>query len=126
VFRYVAGKADWFANDLPREGTRAHVRRSGQAARHDVPACRPGDRVGAVWQRITAAGWDVCVVTNEGGIVLGLLENPDVTDSNEAVEEIMQPGPTTLRPDLALDDVRQYFDARGLKRVLVTTPDGRL
>ena len=48
VYRYQAGKADWFASGLPREGKEAHIPRVDDVARRDVAACRPDERVGDV------------------------------------------------------------------------------
>ena len=36
----MAGRVDWFAAGLPREGRLAHVPRVGDLARRDVPTCR--------------------------------------------------------------------------------------
>src|SRR6266545_5202991 len=73
VFRYVPGKADWFASGLPREGTQASVPQAGDRVRPDVPTCRLEDPVGDARARAGSAGWDVCVVVNDQQVVLGLL-----------------------------------------------------
>jgi CBS domain-containing protein len=103
VHDYVAGKADWFAAGLPREGERASIARAGDAVRRDVATCRLGDRVGDVARRLRATGARGCFVTTEDG-----------------------PGPLTIRPDRALDAVRERFRERGVEEVTVTTPDGVL
>jgi len=42
-------------------------------ARSDVPTCGLQEPLGAVVQRVRAAGWDACVVVNSERVVLGLL-----------------------------------------------------
>jgi CBS domain-containing protein len=127
VFDYVAGKADWFAAGLPRVGRDASVPRAGDAARQDVPLCRLGDRVGEVRTRLRQEGWDQCLVVNEQRIVLGRLRGKalDAVDQTP-VEEIMEPGPTTIRPDTLLDAELQRMHERHVASIVVTTSDGRL
>jgi hypothetical protein len=64
VYRYQAGKADWFAAGLPREGAEAHVPRVTDLAERDVPTCGLQERVGDLQERVRAAGRDVCVVVD--------------------------------------------------------------
>src|SRR5215470_7184857 len=54
VHRYQAGKADWFAAGLPREGKEAHVPRVADVAKRDVATCRLNERLGDVRTRIGA------------------------------------------------------------------------
>ncbi len=127
VFDYVAGKADWFAAGLPRAGRDAAVPRAGDAALRDVPLCRLGDRIDEVRQRVTTAGWDQCLVVNEHQIVLGRLRGKafDAADQTP-VEEVMEPGPTTFRPDFLLDALTEQMHKQHVASVVVTTSDGRL
>src|SRR5260370_22926886 len=73
VYDYVAGKADWGSFGLPLEGRRPSGTRVGAHVHPDVPACGPEDRMPEVRERVRAAGWDTCFVTNERGVVLGRL-----------------------------------------------------
>src|SRR6266851_7861328 len=99
VFRYTPGKADWMAAGLPIEGSKASIPRVGSVARRDVPTCRLGERLGDVSARVRAMGWDLCVVVNEGNIVLGRLRPPVLEgDADATVEIVMEPGPVTYRP----------------------------
>src|SRR5262249_20913747 len=85
VFRYVAGKVDWFANGLPREGKQAGVPHAGDLARTDTPTCHLIDRVGAIYDRVQASGWDMCGVVNGRREPLGALSfDAMVTDPNAA------------------------------------------
>src|ERR671937_1838139 len=73
VYDYEAGKADWLAAGLPREGTLAERATAGDVVRADVPTCLLSDDLGEVRRRVRDSGWDTCMVLNEQGIVLGRL-----------------------------------------------------
>jgi Mg/Co/Ni transporter MgtE len=127
IFRYVPGKADWFASGLPRAGKLASASRAGDLARRDVPTCRLTDRLGHVQQRIRAAGGDVCVVVNDARVVLGLLREAALkADPQTVVEQLMESGPKTYRPNVALESVMTYLRKNDRDAVLVTTSDGQL
>jgi CBS domain-containing protein len=127
VFDYVAGKADWLANGLPREGKRANSPQIGDLVRCDVPVCHLDDRIGEVLQRVQTAGWDQCVVVNSAGAVLGLLRGEALHAAPEApVALAMESGPTTIRPNRTPRDIREHMRQHGATSVVVTTPAGQL
>jgi CBS domain-containing protein len=127
VFEYVAGKADWLAFGLPSEGHDAGVPRAGQIARSDVPTCALRENVGVIRARIEAAGWDECLVVNKEQVVLGRLRGTALAASAETMAEaVMEPGPTTTRPDEPLTNLVPRLRDKHVKRIIVTTPDGRL
>lgn len=127
VFDYAAGKADWFASGLPREGKVASVPTIGDAARKDVPTCGLGDSVGEAYDRAKKSGWETCVVVNDERVVLGLLRNGELeSDPATTVEQVMRSGPTTFRPNVPVEKMAERMRRRGAPTVLVTTPDGRL
>lgn len=127
VYRYTAGKADWFAAGLPREGTQAHTPRAVDAARRDTPTCQLADRVGDVRDAVRAAGWELCIVTNEAHIVLGRLrKDAFAADRQTRVEAVMEAGPTTFRPDVPLDELTEHLRKRHVQSVVVSTSDGEL
>jgi rhodanese-related sulfurtransferase len=96
VFRYVPGKADWFASGLPRAGAQASVPQAGDRARRDVPTCHLTDLVGAARSHAEAAGWDVCAVVNDQRVVLGLLYKAALdSDPQAPVAAVMEAGPTS-------------------------------
>src|SRR5207245_3144787 len=74
VYRYQAGKADWFAAGLPREGKEASIPRVADVAERDVAACRLDERVGDLRGRTRAGGLHICVVVDAARVVLGLVE----------------------------------------------------
>lgn len=127
VYRYQAGKADWFAAGLPREGAEAHVPRVADAAERDVPTCGLHERVGDLQERVRAAGRDVCVVVDTEHIVLGIVDVEALSgDSATVVESIMKPDPVTFRPHLRTGEIPDYVRKRQVRHVLVTTSDGVL
>jgi CBS domain-containing protein len=127
VYDYMPGKADWFASGLPKEGRLAAVPTIGDAARQEVPACAPAEKVENVRDRALAAGWDACVVVNKERVVLGLLREKELSsDPGAAVERVMRSGPTTFWPDVPVGKMAERMRERGARTVLVTTSDGRL
>jgi CBS domain-containing protein len=70
---------------------------------------------------------DTCVVVNDERIVLGRLRGRALDGAADTpVEDVMEPGPATVRPDEALKDIANRLRDRHVDGILVTTPDGRL
>src|SRR5215210_7506063 len=114
VYDYVPGKVDWFAASLPREGRLANIPTIGEAARRDVPTCGLRDRVGDARERARKAGWDRCVVVNEGRVMLGLLREEELSsDPESAAETVMRAGPTTFRPHERVGKLTERMRKRG-------------
>jgi len=127
VYDYVGGKADWFAAGLPREGKLTSIPRTGDVARRDDVTCRPTDRISVVIDRIRAAGKETCIVTTEGGVILGRVRTDRLdADAQVQVEEVMELGPTTTRADTTLEAIIERLNARKVESILVATSDGRL
>lgn len=127
VYRYTAGKLDWFAFGLPMEGELAASPRAGDVMRRDVPTCRLTDRLGEVHQRVEASDWDSCIVVNAASIVLGRLRGAAWDTSAEAtVEDVMENGPTTFRPDNKLESLVKRMQDKKVGSVMITNSDGVL
>lgn len=127
VYDYVAGEADWFASGLPREGRDAGIPRVGDVARRDVPTCHLTERAADVLARIQAADWDTCIVVNDERVVLGRVRPAALaTDGTVPIEQVMEPGPTTVRPDARLSEVVERMQNKHVESIVVTTSDGRL
>ena len=127
VYDYVGGKADWFAAGLPREGELTSIPRTGDVARRDDITCRPTDRISDVIDRVRAAGKETCIVTTDGGVILGRVRTDRLdADAQEPVEEAMELGPTTTRADTTLEAILERLNARNVDSILVATSDGRL
>jgi Mg/Co/Ni transporter MgtE len=115
------------AAGLPTEGRNAAVPRAGDVAQRDAPTCGIDERIGNVRERVAAAGWDACVVVNETRVVLGMLRAEDLAKGiDEPVEQVMRPGPSTVRPYVAIEEMVHHMIHHGLASSLVTTSDGRL
>jgi len=127
VYDYVGGKADWFAAGLPREGELTSIPRTGDVARRDDVTCRPTDRINDVIGRVRAAGKETCIVTTDGGVILGRVRTDRLDgDAQEPVEGVMELGPTTTRADTTLEAILERLNARKVDTILVATSDGRL
>ena len=127
VYRYTAGKVDWFAAGLAREGRLARVPRAGDFARRDIPLCSSTECVGEVRRRIKAAGWDRVVVVNDAGIVLGLLSGRALESvADTPVEEAMDPAPVTFRPNTLAHELVHHLERAGVHTALITDADGVL
>ena len=127
VYRYAAGKLDWFAYGLPMEGEFAGIPKAGGVVRSDIPTCRLTDHVGEVYRRCQEAGWKVCLVVNEANVVLGRLHREAWdADPETVVEEIMENGPTTFRPDNFLEPLIKRMHEKKVGSVIITNSDGVL
>jgi Mg/Co/Ni transporter MgtE len=83
--------------------------------------------LGDVRERVRAAGWDACVVVNEDRIVMGLLRAEQLgREGDLTAESAMRPGPSTFRPNAAIDEVAESMAKRDLPNALVTTSEGEL
>ena len=127
VYDYVAGKADWGSFGLPLEGRRPSSTRVGAHVRTDVPACGPADRMAKVRERVRAADWDTCFVTNAERVVVGRLGRAALAGGDDvSVEEAMTLGPSTVRPSLELDKAVERMHRQNLTSLPVTRSDGVL
>jgi hypothetical protein len=102
VYRYTAGKADWLAADLPAEGERTKLTNPGMLARRDVARAEITEKIAEIRDRAKSAGWDCAVAVNEESVVLGFLDSTALLSDPAAIaEQVMDPGPLTMRPNLA-------------------------
>ena len=127
MYDYSAGEIDWLAHGLATEGETAGALTAGRLARDDVVTCRPDERVGEARERIDGSPYGFGLVTSEGGVLLGRLRR-SVLDGDPAAraEDVMEAGPSTVRPNTAADRLARRLDARDLRTAIVTTPGGVL
>ena len=123
VYRYFAGKVDWLASGLPSEGKLSNELRIGAIAHRDTPTCRLGQRIGGLHVQ-----GDLCVVVNEAGVVLGDLRGKALASAEpeKLVQEVMDPAPSTYRPNVSVHEMAHQMLESGAHRVLVADSDGRL
>jgi Mg/Co/Ni transporter MgtE len=123
----VAGKADWIAAGLPWEGKLAGEPRVGELARRDVPVCSRTATVGQARQRAAEAGWTSCVVVDQHRVVLGLLRRRALAvEPSTPVEQAMDPGPSTFRASVRLEEMAHFLRQHELTQAWLTTSAGRL
>lgn len=127
VYDYVVGKVDWLAHNLPVERDAPAPPSAADFLRDDVVTCGLDDRVGDVKERIASSPYGFAVATNPGGVVLGRVRG-SVLDCDPLlrVEEVMEPGPSTVRPDKPVDELIARLAKQELRFAIVTTPEGRL
>ena len=128
VYDYAAGKADWLAWGLPREGRAAQVPTVGDVAMRDVATCGLADRIAEAKAWAQAASVAACVVVNERRVVLGLLRSQELetADPEATAEQVMRAGPTTYRPNVPARAAGARMRERQIDVLTVTTPDGTL
>ena len=89
--------------------------------------CALDDRVGEVREQIERSGYGFALVVAPGGVLLGRLRGSALDcDPALKVEEVMEPGPSTVRPHRAASRVADQLAERDLRWAIVTDPEGRL
>jgi CBS domain-containing protein len=127
VYDYVDGIADWKAAGLPTDGSMDTRERVADATRGDVATCRPDETLAAIRSRRATEGWEVCAIVDCDGIVVGRLRASVLGGhDDQLVEEVMEPGPSTVRPDDLLQPLVERMEHRDAPHVMVTTPQGSL
>lgn len=119
VYDYVAGKVDWMAAGLPTVRADPSELRALDVADRQPPTCGPTTPVTALPPGLSI------VVVNDAGIVLGRVP-ADRRPASGTAEQIMHPGPTTVRANEPLHLLRGRMRDRNVSEMLVTTPDGHL
>ena len=126
VYDYVAGKADWGSYGLPLDGHADSSTRVSVITATDVRTCRLDELVADVTARLRD-DWDICVVTNDRKIVLGLLGRGALRSNRQTtVEDSMIAGPSTIRPSARLDAITKRMHDQNLTRIIVSRSDGAL
>jgi rhodanese-related sulfurtransferase len=127
AYDYALSKVDWLAHGLPMEGAAAADRTAGSIAHQDVATCKLDERAELIALRIQASPYGFALVL-EDRVVLGRIRSSRLgAASNDATaEQLMEPGPSTMRPHTALGELRDRFDRGETKTAIVTTPEGEL
>jgi CBS domain-containing protein len=127
VYDYVPSKVDWLARGLPMEGEKAEKAVVWDILRQDVVTASLRERMADVRDRVESSPYGFALVVTEGRTLLGRLRKGALQgDPDARAEDVMEPGPSTLRPDMTLDDVIERLRKRDLKTALVTDPEGKL
>jgi CBS domain-containing protein len=127
IYDYVVGIADWKAAGLPIEGESTDAQLVSEATRPDVPTAQPDELLGTVHDRVTDSGWEEALVIEGDGVVVGRLRTTAwQQDRSLPVSQVMELGPTTVRPNGLLEPLVNRMEKRGTTLVTVTTPQGVL
>jgi rhodanese-related sulfurtransferase/CBS domain-containing protein len=127
VYHYAPGKADWMGAGLRVEGQAASLKMIGTLARRDVPTCGLESREADVRRDLETADWDSCFVVNEERIVLGRVYLSRLEDAGtRTVADVMDPGPSTFRPDVTAVEMAHRMHEAELETAPVTDSGGRL
>jgi CBS domain-containing protein len=127
VYDYVGGKADWLARALPTERAEPRPPRVADVLRHDVVTADPREQVGDVAPRVEASPYGFALVSARGGVLLGRLRGAALhADPTATAEQVMEPGPSTIRPDTERAALARRLSERQLSTAIVTDPDGVL
>lgn len=93
----------------------------------DVVTCAPGERVGEVRERVAASRYGFAFVVSPSRCVFGRLRRAALEgDPSVTAEAAMEPGPSTIRPDSALEPLAERMRRDDLTSLPVTTPEGEL
>lgn len=127
VYDYVLGKADWLAHGLPTEGEQTQVPRVKDVLRREVVTALPGEPVGGIAARVARSPYGFALVVANDGTLLGRLRKAVLdADPSAPADQVMEAGPSTVRPDRPLAELVERLRHRGLHTAIVTAPDGRL
>jgi len=127
VYDYVDGISDWKAAGLAVEGDATSEQHVIDATRRDVPTCRPDETIAEVRAKTTEGNWDVCVVVDCDRMAIGRIRGSALeADASLRAVEVMEIGPSTVRPDSLLQPLAKRMHERNAPHVLVTTAQGTL
>lgn len=128
VHDYVAGKVDWLARNQPVDGAGADTPTIGRRLRSDVVTAQPHEPIADVQARVEGSPYRFALVTTVDDCLLGRLRDGALSaaDPTRPVAEVMEPGPSTLRPHQPAAEVKARLEDRGLTYAIVTDPDGHL
>jgi CBS domain-containing protein len=127
VYDYTLGIADWKAAGLPIAAESFDAQLVSDATRPDIPTARPDDLLGAVLDRVIDVGGEEALVLDCDGIVVGRLRTQAwQQDRSRPVSQMMELGPTTVRPNSLLEPLVKRMKERGTALVTVSTSQGVL
>lgn len=123
VSDYAAGKVDWLAAGLGTVRAEPSPLRAIDAIERDVPTCAPDAPITGLDAHVS-----LYVVVNEQRIVLGRIRSADLERAapEATAEQVMEPGPATIRADADLRQNRERLRRRRVPEILITTPEGEL
>ncbi len=126
VYDFANGKVEWILSGLPIEGGGPHYAMAGEVATAEsAVTCKLGERIGEVRGRLEGRSDTFCVVLNDQDVVLGRIGRSQLdADPATPVEEVMQSGPTTVRPTEPAAALLDRMAKRKVTSVVVTSKRG--
>jgi Mg/Co/Ni transporter MgtE len=96
--------------------------------RDDAVRCAPDDPAAQVLAQIERSIYTFALVTGEADMLLGRVRAGALKDEpdDRPVGELMELGPSTVRPHRAAGELAEQLTDRDLRWAIVTTPEGRL
>src|SRR3954467_6646159 len=114
---YRGGKSDWSAAGLPTEG--AEIEPRAGDVMHPTATCSPSDLMAEIH--------DESVVVDAHGVIVGRVRTEQLGEEpGTRVENVMKPGPTTVRADEPLQALVERMNKGDIPSILVSDPDGVL
>ena len=128
VYHYAPGKADWLGAGLPFEGTAQGLPLIGGLAQRDVPTCSLETKAADLRSLLNDSGWDSCFVVNEQRVLLGRVYRSSLEEADDeaSAEDLMDPGPSTYRPDITAVEMAERMRQADLQTAPVTSSSGEL
>lgn len=128
AYDYAPGKVDWMAHGLPVEGSLAARPTALSLIREDIATCALEDRADDVEQRIDGTAYGFALALSRSGVVLGRVRRSTLegADSSARVEAVMEPGPSTIRPHLTIEELSGRLARSDARTLIVTDPEGKL
>jgi rhodanese-related sulfurtransferase/CBS domain-containing protein len=128
VYDYAASKVDWLAHGLPAEGTQADLPTAGSLARQDAAICALESSVDQARAALAGSPYGFALVLSPDEVLLGRVRRSalDGLAEDDPIEPVMEPGPSTIRPHLTLDELRRRLRGSDVNNLIVTRSDGTL
>ena len=118
---------DWLAYGLPVERAQRNGKTLIDCLQRNVPTAKINETIGEALPRLEGAKFRMLPVVNDRNVLLGLItDRPSQSvDLNASVSEMMNPGPSTMRPYAAVEDAVKKLDKQ-THAIPVTSSDGKL
>jgi len=128
VHDYAAGKVDWLAHGLGADGTHAGLPTAGSLARDDAPTFALDGSAAEALGAIADSPYGFALVLSPGGVLLGRVRRSELQRiaGSDPIEPISEPGPSTIRPHLTVDELHERLERSDVQTLVVTRPDGTL
>jgi hypothetical protein len=96
--------------------------------RNDAVTCSITDISGDMLDRITASPYGFALVLDSARVLLGQIRRTalEAATAADPIEPLIEPGPSTIRPHLTIDELRERLARSNVRTLIVTTPAGVL